>query len=320
MASSEALSGKAKNNISRSVINLRIYYNYTIMREIPKWLKDMVAKNKAAYHTSAAKKTQENLDLKLLPTVCQEARCPNRGECFCHGEATIMILGSLCTRACKYCAVSKAKPLPPAEDEPARAAQLVQAQRIKYLVLTMPTRDDLPDGGARHIHNVVKAVKEKNPLCLVEPLISDLGGKFEHLPLIIESGCDVLGHNIETVPSLFKAVRPGASYERSLDLLKKAKEIKPSLITKSGVMVGLGESDAELKQTFKDLRSCGVELLTLGQYLAPSALHYPVQSYPEPAWYEDMTSYCLSIGFKGVMGGPLVRSSYRAAELYGLAQ
>lgn len=289
------------------------------MREIPKWLKEMVGKNKAAYHTAAALKTQNQLDLKLLPTVCQEARCPNRGECFCHGEATIMILGSICTRACRYCAVTKAKPSAPAADEPERAAQLVKLQKIKYLVLTMPTRDDLPDGGAEHICNVVKAVKRQNPLCLVEPLISDLGGKFEFLPKIIESGCDVLAHNIETVPSLFKSVRPFASYGRSLDLLKKAKEIKPSLITKSGLMVGLGETDSELKAVFKDLRSCGVELITLGQYLAPSAKHYPVAAYPEPAWYEEISAYCKSIGFKGVMAGPLVRSSYRAALLYSQA-
>lgn len=286
------------------------------MREIPKWLKDMAAKNKAAYHTSAAKIIERSLDLNLLPTVCQEARCPNRGECFCHGEATIMILGSLCTRACKYCAVTKAKPLPPSKEEPLRAAELVKMQKIKYLVLTMPTRDDLPDGGARHIAAVVREIKKQNPLCLVEPLISDLGGKFEFLPGIIESGLDVLGHNIETVPSLFKAVRPGASYERSLALLKKAKEIKPSLITKSGLMVGLGENDEELKNVFKDLRGVGVDLLTLGQYLAPSAQHYPVQAYPEQAWYDEMKDYCLSIGFKGVMAGPLVRSSFRAASLY----
>lgn len=286
------------------------------MREIPKWLKDMVAKNKAAYHTSAARIIEKSLNLNLLPTVCQEARCPNRGECFCHGEATIMILGSLCTRACKYCAVSKAKPLPPSKEEPLRAAELVKMQKIKYLVLTMPTRDDLPDGGAQHIAAVVGEIKKQNPLCLVEPLISDLGGKFEFLPVIIESGLDVLGHNIETVPSLFKEVRPGASYERSLALLKKAKEIKPSLITKSGLMVGLGESDEELKRVFKDLRGVGVDLLTLGQYLAPSAEHYPVQAYPEQSWYDAMKDYCLSIGFKGVMAGPLVRSSFRAASLY----
>ena len=277
----------------------------------------MVAKNKAAYHTSAAKIIEKSLNLNLLPTVCQEARCPNRGECFCHGEATIMILGSLCTRSCKYCAVSKGrKPEPPAEDEPARAAELVKMQRIKYLVLTMPTRDDLPDGGAEHIAKVVKEIKKQNPLCLVEPLISDLGGKFEGLPVIIESGCDVLGHNIETVPSLFKAVRPGAFYQRSLDLLEKAKQSKPSLITKSGLMVGLGETDEELKAVFRDLRSADVDLLTLGQYLAPSEKHYPAQAYPEQSWYDEMTRYCLSIGFKGVMAGPLVRSSFRAASLY----
>ena len=231
-----------------------------------------------------------------------------------------MILGSFCTRACKYCAVNKARPLPPAADEHLRAAELVKKQKIKYLVLTMPTRDDLPDGGAEHIRKVVAEIKAQNPLCLVEPLISDLGGKFEHLKTVIDSGCDVLGHNMETVPSLFNTVRPGASYERSLDLLKKAKEIKPSLITKSGLMVGLGETDEELKEVFRELRKAEVDLLTLGQYLAPSAAHYPVQNYPEQPWYDEMSRYCLEIGFKGIMAGPLVRSSYRAALLYDKAK
>ncbi len=286
------------------------------MREIPKWLKDLVGKNKAAYHAACAVETQKDLDNNSLFTVCQEARCPNRGECFTHGDATLMILGGICTRGCKFCAVSKTKPLAPDADEPARVAAFVKNRAIKYLVLTMPTRDDLADGGAEHIFRVITAVKQQNPNTLVEPLISDLGGKFEFLPRVIESGAEVIAHNIETVPSLYPAVRCGADYKRSLNLLAEVKKIKPSLITKSGLMIGLGETEAELKDTFKDLRAVGCDLLTLGQYLAPSAQHYPVKDYPEQAYYDGLREYCMGIGFRGVMAGPLVRSSYRAGFLY----
>lgn len=289
------------------------------MREIPTWLKELVGKNKAAYHAACAVKTQQDLDNNFLFTVCQEARCPNRGECFTHGDSTIMILGGICTRGCKFCAVTKQKPLPPDAKEPQRVVDFIAKRGIKYLVLTMPTRDDLPDGGAQHIYDVIAAVFKQSPNILVEPLISDLNGKFEYLPKIIESGAQVISHNIETVPSLYSAVRCGADYKRSLRLLEEVKKIKPSLLTKSGLMLGLGETKDELKATFKDLRASGCDLLTLGQYLAPSAQHYPVQDYPEQPYYDELKEYCLSIGFKGVMAGPLVRSSYRAGQLYKLA-
>lgn len=287
------------------------------MREIPKWLKDSVGKSKAAYYASGAAKTQENLDKNGLCTVCAEAKCPNRGECFCKGDATVMILGSICTRSCKFCAVTKAcKPCEPDSGEPGRVALLVKESGIKYLVLTMPTRDDLSDGGARHIFEVVKEVKRVNIGCKVEPLISDLGGKFEYLPQILDALPEVLAHNIETVPSLYTAVRTGADYKRSLDLLAEVKKINPAILTKSGIMLGLGEAEAELKHTLKDLVSIGCDLLTLGQYLAPSAEHYPVKEYPEQVYYDALKEYALNIGFKGVMAGPLVRSSYRAGDLY----
>ena len=288
------------------------------MLEIPTWLKEMVGKSKAAYHTELAAKTQNLLDGNLMPTVCQNARCPNRGKCFCQGEATIMILGSICTRFCRFCAVEKGckKPLPPAADEPQRAANLAKVLNLKYLVLTMPTRDDLPDGGAEHIAKVCQEIIKQNPQTKVEALISDLDGKFEFLPVILKSGISVLGHNMETVPSLYKQVRPVAKYERSLELLKKSKEFAPEILTKSGLMLGLGETEEEIKAVLRDLRAVNCDLLTLGQYLAPSKLHYEVKSYPTQDYYDNLKAYALSIGFKGVMAGPLVRSSYQARELF----
>ena len=288
------------------------------MLEIPNWLKEMVGKSKAAYHTELAAKTQKFLDCNLMPTVCQNARCPNRGKCFCPGEATIMILGSICTRFCRFCAVEKGcqKPLPPATDEPQRAANLAKVLNLKYLVLTMPTRDDLNDGGAEHIAKVCKEIIKQNPNIKVEALISDLGGKFEYLPVILGSGISVLGHNMETVPSLYKQVRPVAKYERSLELLKKSKEFAPEILTKSGLMLGLGETEEEIKAVLRDLRAVNCDLLTLGQYLAPSKSHYEVKSYPTQDYYDNLKTYALGIGFKGVMAGPLVRSSYQARELY----
>lgn len=288
------------------------------MLEIPNWLKEMVGKSKAAYHTELAAKTQKFLDCNLIPTVCQNARCPNRGKCFCQGEATIMILGSICTRFCRFCAVEKGcqKPLPPAVDEPQRAANLAKVLNLKYLVLTMPTRDDLIDGGAEHIAKVCKEIIKQNPNIKVEALISDLGGKFEYLPVILNSGISVLGHNMETVPSLYKQVRPVAKYERSLELLAQSKKIAPKILTKSGLMLGLGETEEEIKAVLRDLRKVDCDLLTLGQYLAPSKLHYEVKSYPTQDYYDNLKTYALGIGFKGVMAGPLVRSSYQARELY----
>jgi lipoic acid synthetase len=282
---------------------------------VPKWLRDLAGKSKAAYYGEAACKTQSALG--VLHTVCREARCPNRGECFSSGDATIMILGGVCTRSCKFCAVTKnCRPLPPDVAEPGRVALAAKELGLKYLVITMPTRDDLPDGGAAHVYAAVKEVKARIPGCRVEPLISDLSGKFEHLPEIIESGCEVLAHNIETVPSLYADVRMGADYKRSLKLLEEAKKIKPSLLTKSGLMLGMGESEKELKQTLRDLAAVGCGLLTLGQYLAPSAAHYPVKEYPNQVYYDNLKGYALSAGFKAVCAGPLVRSSYKAGRLY----
>lgn len=286
------------------------------MREIPKWLKDLAAQKKAAFYSQKAKTLNQTLEENFC-TVCKEAKCPNRGECFCSGEATIMILGSICTRSCRFCSVPKhIKPKEPDLAEPKKIADFVRQRNLKYLVLTMPTRDDLKDGGAEHIARVISEVKKQNPDCLIEPLISDLQGNLEALKTVLKAGPNVLGHNMETVPSLYAKVRVGASYERSLDLLKNVKIFNPNILTKSSLMVGLGETEEELKQVFRDLRKVNCDILTLGQYLAPSPEHLEVQSYPTQEYYDKLTEFCLSLGFKAVLAGPFVRSSYKAGSVY----
>lgn len=288
--------------------------------QIPNWLKEMVGRNKAALRTDRAVNAQRGLDNRALHTVCVEARCPNRGECFNCGDATFMILGGICTRGCKFCAVTKQKPLPPDDNEPLQTARAVQEWGIRYAVLTSPTRDDLPDGGAGHFARVMQAVRSLNPQTLLEPLVPDFRGRKEDLETVLSAGPAVLAHNIETVPQLYAGVRTGADYRRSLDLLAHSKKFAPEVFTKSGIMLGLGETKEQIKSTLKDLRLAGVDLLTVGQYLAPSKLHHPVLRYPEPNEYEMWKDYALSVGFSAAACGPLVRSSYRAGALYRQAQ
>ena len=284
--------------------------------QIPAWLKEMVGKNKAAFHRATAQNAQQLLKAHHLHTVCNAAQCPNRGECFSHADATFMLLGDRCTRGCRFCAVTKERPLPPDPQEPARVAQEIKDWHIAYAVLTMPTRDDLPDGGSAHFARVIEAIHLATPSVKVEPLISDLAGKEESLKTLLAARPDVLAHNIETVKELYSQVRVGAIYERSLQLLKRSKEIIPSLLTKTGFMVGLGETEEQIYQLMRDLRDAHVDLLTIGQYLSPSKNHYPVQNYPILEDYKRWESYAYSIGFKAVASGPLVRSSYRAGALY----
>jgi lipoic acid synthetase len=284
--------------------------------EIPVWLKEMVGKNKAALRSVAALRAENSIGVHALHTVCHEAKCPNRGECFNCGDATFMVLGDKCTRGCRFCAVSRLTPLPPDPDEPQRVAEAIKEWNIRYAVLTMPTRDDLPDGGSAHFARVLNAIHTLTPEVKTEPLISDLQGNPDALKVILEAKPDVLAHNVETIESLYPAVRAGADYKRTLRVLETSKKISPSVFTKSGFMVGLGETDAQLRVLMQDLRRAGVDLLTIGQYLAPSKAHYPVKSYPEMSAYKDWEAYALSIGFLGVSAGPLVRSSYRAGTLY----
>lgn len=290
------------------------------MTPIPQWLKDLVGRNKAALRSSAALGAEDSIKRHTLHTVCHAAKCPNRGECFNCGDATFMVLGDICTRGCRFCAVGRGKPLPLDAGEPARVAEAVKEWGIRYAVLTMPTRDDLQDGGAAHFAQVIKAIHQTAPGVKVEPLISDLQGNFDALKTVLSAGPDVLAHNVETVPELYASVRIGAQYERTLRVLAESKKIAPHILTKTGFMVGLGETDAQIKNLMKDLRSASVDLLTIGQYLAPSAAHYPVARYPEPEEYRAWEEYALSLGFKGVASGPLVRSSYRAGALYARAK
>ncbi len=283
---------------------------------VPDWLKLLVRTNKEALRTSQALTAEQSISAHALHTVCHAAKCPNRGECFNCGDATFMVLGNICTRGCRFCAVDKQRPLPPDPQEPQRVARAVKEWQIRYAVLTMPTRDDLPDGGAQHFAHVLQAIHTTTPDVLTEPLISDLRGDEHALQTILNAQPTVLAHNVETVPELYAQVRLGADYRRTLTLLEKVKKYAPGLLTKSGFMVGLGETSAQITRLMKDLRSVGVDLLTIGQYLAPSAKHYPVQSYPEPAQYQAWKQEALSLGFKAVASGPLVRSSYRAGALY----
>lgn len=284
--------------------------------QIPDWLKEMVGRNKAALRTERALNAQRGLDGQALHTVCVEARCPNRGECFNCGDATFMILGGICTRGCKFCAVTKQKPLPPDETEPDKIAQTVKDWGIRYAVLTSPTRDDLPDGGAGHFARVMQAIGHLNPNVLTEPLVPDFRGHMQDADTVLAANPAVFAHNIETVPQLYDTVRIGAQYRRSLDLLAYAKKKSPDVFTKSGIMLGLGETREQVKSTLQDLRTAGVDLLTVGQYLAPSKQHHSVLRYPEPEEYKEWEEYALSIGFAGAACGPLVRSSYRAGALY----
>ena len=283
---------------------------------VPAWLKEMVGKNKAALRTSQALRAEDSISSHTLHTVCHAAKCPNRGECFNCGDATFMVLGDICTRGCRFCAVDKKRPLPPDEKEPQRVADAIKEWGIRYAVLTMPTRDDLQDGGAAHFARVLNAIHTTTPEVKTEPLISDLHGNWAALQTILDARPDVLAHNVETVPALYSRVRIGADYTRTLTLLETVKKRAPGLLTKSGFMVGLGETPAQISALMKDLRSAGVDLLTIGQYLAPSAAHYPVARYPEPDEYKAWEAQALELGFKAVASGALVRSSYRAGLLY----
>lgn len=251
-----------------------------------------------------------------LHTVCTEARCPNQMECFSKGNATFLLLGPNCTRRCRFCAVDKLAVLPPDPEEPRRTARAVAEMEVKFCVLTMVTRDDLPDGGAEHIAQSIRAIRKECPGVGVEVLISDLAGSRPALQTVIAAAPEVLNHNIETVPRLYPNVRPQADYQRSVDLLHRCKNLAPEITTKSGMMLGLGENREEVLVAMDDLRKAGCKLLTLGQYLAPSERHHPVIRYVPPDEFEDYKIEAENRGFTGVASSPFVRSSYRAGWLY----
>ncbi len=249
-----------------------------------------------------------------LHTVCEEAHCPNIGECWEQGTATLLLLGDVCTRACGFCAIATGRPGEVDADEPERVATTVQDLGLRHAVLTSVTRDDLADGGASIFAASIRRIRELSPSCAVEVLIPDLQGNWSALEAIMEVAPDVLNHNLETVPRLYGRVRPKAVYEQSLELLRRARVLAPAGITKSGVMVGLGESSDELTAVFCDLRSAGVDVLTVGQYLRPSAWHLPIDRYYTPGEFTGLREQALALGFRHVEAGPLVRSSYHAAS------
>ncbi|MDZ7372173.1 MAG: lipoyl synthase [candidate division KSB1 bacterium] len=247
-----------------------------------------------------------------LHTVCQSAQCPNLGECWSRGTATMMILGNVCTRNCRFCAVESGRPLPPDADEPRRVAEAVAALSLRYAVITSVTRDDLPDGGAEQFAAVIREIRLRNPECLVEVLIPDFKGDEQALNKVFSARPDVLNHNLETVPRLYPQVRPQADYGRSLAVLQKA--AAAGLRTKSGLMVGLGETLQEVIDVLQDLYAAGCRMVTVGQYLQPSKSHLPVERYVSPQEFDEIARVARQIGFEHAECGPLVRSSYHAEE------
>lgn len=248
-----------------------------------------------------------------LNTVCQQALCPNISECFSCGQATFLILGRNCTRLCSFCNVEKTVPLPVDADESARVGEAVSRLKLSHVVITSPTRDDLPDGGATVYAATVAAIRAVSPVTRIELLIPDMQGKRASLAVVAESRPDIIGHNVETVPCLYH-IRSGADYRRSLDVLKICKELAPEMKTKSGIMLGMGEVEGDVLEVFKDLRGVKCDYLSIGQYLAPSRAHFPVQEYIPPARFDELRQAALDLGFSHVESGPYVRSSYHAGQ------
>jgi lipoyl synthase len=264
------------------------------------------------------KRTMRTLDLH---TVCESARCPNMGECWEHGTATFMILGDICTRACGFCAVPSGKPLgPPAEDEPERVAEAVARMGLLYAVVTSVNRDDQPDGGATIFARTINEIRARVPGCKVEVLIPDFRGDWAALETVTAARPDVLNHNMETVPRLYRQVRKGAVYERSLELLRRAGDMVPGLPTKTGMMLGLGETRDELIAAMQDIAAQGTHILTLGQYMQPTPEHLPIERYVHPDEFAEFKRLGEAMGLKHVESGPLVRSSYHAFEQQEAAQ
>lgn len=278
-------------------------------QRIPPWIRLKLPSNPSFSSTSCLIE-----DLRLN-TVCESARCPNRWECWSRATATFMVGGSRCTRACGFCAVETARPLALEADEPWRVADACRRLGLRHVVITMVARDDLEDGGAGHVAQTVRAVRESCGRIVIEVLTTDFNGSEESLRTVLKAGPEVFNHNLETTERLTPQVRSRARYRRSLSILKKARELSVSIITKSGLMLGLGETEAELKEAFLDLRAVDCNVLTLGQYLQPTLRHLPVVEFVPPDRFERYRDIALALGFRDVFSGPLVRSSYHADEL-----
>jgi len=261
-------------------------------------------------------KVKSILDSAELHTVCEEARCPNLGECFSKGTATILVLGRICTRNCGFCAVEHGVSAPPDEEEPKKVAQAVKKMGLHYVVITSVTRDDLPDGGASHFAKTIQAIRAVDREIKLEVLVPDFKGDLSSLITVLKEGPDVPNHNVETIPRLYQEVRPQADYRRSLHLLKRAKERDPQTLTKSGFMLGLGETEKEVSSLLQDLSEVGCDFLTIGQYLQPRPDRLPVVRYIPPEEFEGYKKIGEEMGFKSVASGPFVRSSFHAAQMF----
>ncbi|MDF7669948.1 lipoyl synthase [Orbaceae bacterium ESL0721] len=274
----------------------------------PEWMRI-----KLSAHSDNIAHIKQTLRKHGLHSVCEEASCPNLAECFNHGTATFMILGDICTRRCPFCDVAHGRPLPPDHEEPKKLAATIAEMKLRYVVITSVDRDDLKDGGASHFANCIREIRALNPHIKIETLTPDFRGCIdEAVAVLSDNPPDVFNHNLENIPRLYKKIRPGASYEGSLKLLAAFKERHPDIPTKSGLMVGLGESNAELIRVLKDLRLHGVTMLTLGQYLQPSKFHLPVERYVSPTEFAEFKQLALDMGFTHAACGPFVRSSYHA--------
>jgi lipoic acid synthetase len=277
-------------------------------RRLPAWLKRKLPAGNGNFFT------QTLLDDLKLETVCENARCPNRPECWSRRTATFMVLGNVCTRPCGFCSVPKGAPLHVEDDEPARVAEAARRLGLRHVVITSVTRDDLPDGGADHFARCVLAVREVTGAA-VEVLTPDFLGDIAAIDRVIAAEPEVFNHNLETVPRLYRKVRGRAEYRRSLDLLDRVKRKAPELVTKAGLMLGIGETVEELFEVFADLRAIGCDVLTLGQYLAPTLKHIPVARFVPPEEFDDIAARARLLGFRQVVAGPFVRSSYHADEM-----
>ena len=278
------------------------------IKKKPAWIRSKLSDSKEFFLTKTV------VNQNNLVTVCQEANCPNITECWSKRHATFMIMGDTCTRACAFCDVKRGKPKILDHQEPFKIAKAVKELNLNHVVITSVDRDDLVDGGAYHFSKVIREIKKTNSKTTIEVLTPDFLRKGKVYELILDAGPDVFNHNIETVPSLYLKVRPGSRYFTSLNLLKEVKRIKPSIFTKSGIMVGMGEKQDEIIQVMDDLRSANVDFLTIGQYLQPSKKHFPLERYLNPSEFDDLKNIAISKGFILVSSSPLTRSSYHADE------
>lgn len=280
----------------------------------PEWLR---IKKREGENLGYVKHILEDLSLN---TVCEAANCPNRAECFSKRTATFMILGRECTRNCRFCNVSSNPVEAVNPEEPENVAEATVKLGLQHVVITSVTRDDLKDGGAEHFAKTIKAIKSRDPKIIVEVLIPDLQGDVDALKVVVDAKPDILNHNVETVPRLYPDVRPMAIYERSLEVLENSKKLDPNMLTKTGIMLGLGEKEEEVIQVFKDLREKGCDFLTVGQYLPPSDEHAELVEYVHPDQFEKYKEEALALGFKFVASSPLVRSSYKAADMFAASE